>query len=115
MAISKRVENVDCITLKAFCQFVADMGWQDSNFTKNDAVVVFKSVQDADDEAGDSYMDRNEFMFAIVAISLYRVPSPLISAAQRVNLFLTEQSTVRLRTGIMSPGRDDKLRNDLRK
>eukprot|EP00760_Papus_ankaliazontas_P015762 PhM_4_TR16710/c0_g1_i1/m.103267 len=98
LAAARKVEGIECIALKGFQQFLNDMSWFDTHFTKSDAVIIFRAVQEADDEAGDAYMDRLEFNYAIVAIGMHKVPSPLISAANRVRQFLTDNQNTRVRT-----------------
>eukprot|EP00995_Heteronema_vittatum_P008161 NODE_3333_length_680_cov_174.709984_g2368_i0.p1 GENE.NODE_3333_length_680_cov_174.709984_g2368_i0~~NODE_3333_length_680_cov_174.709984_g2368_i0.p1 ORF type:complete len:92 (+),score=44.55 NODE_3333_length_680_cov_174.709984_g2368_i0:30-278(+) len=63
----------------------------DKHLSRPDAVVIFANVQDGEDVGGDGELSFREFNEALVAIGLYRTPSPLIPPAVRLDIFINRQ------------------------
>ena len=79
------------INAKEFDTFVRDADLLDRlSFTKREAAAVFAVTQHAEGAEGASEMSFREFLEAVVTLALYKLPSPMQPAAQRLTLFVAE-------------------------
>lgn len=79
------------LTEGAFVKLLRDLGLCDDRLSAKDAAEMFHNSQDAFDDSGMSDMSAPEFVEAISAVGLWRIPNPYYSSAARLNIFFNER------------------------
>merc|ERR1712146_807315 len=92
-------DDLDELTLQQsdWVKLVRDLDFIDSLTPQKFVELIFINSQDSFDATGDADMSYSEFLEAIVALALARVPNPYMTIDVRLHVFFAERLTPQVR------------------